>query len=124
MTQYPVLPWTLISNSPKLDNQEKNIFRDLSKNMGLQGDPDRIRYFQEKYHSDNKEELFSEYHFGTHYSSSAIIFNFLIRIRPYSIGALTLQSGNFDVADRIFYNFCGSWNNAISSPTDLRELIP
>jgi hypothetical protein len=68
--------------------------------------------------------LFDEYHFGTHYSSSAIIFNFLIRIRPYSIGALTLQSGRFDVADRIFYSYCGSWNNAISSPTDLRELVP
>ena len=41
-------------------------------------------------------------------------------MRPYSIGALTLQSGRFDVADRIFYSYYGSWNNAISSPTDLR----
>ena len=92
--------------------------------MGLQGDEDRVRYFREKYESPNEEELFNEYHFGTHYSSSAIIFNFLIRIRPYSIGALTLQSGKFDVADRIFHSFCGSWSNASSSPTDLRELVP
>ena len=28
------------------------------------------------------------------------------------------------MADRIFYSYYGSWNNAISSPTDLRELIP
>lgn len=68
--------------------------------------------------------MFNEYHYGTHYSSSAIIFNYLIRIRPYSIGALTLQSGKFDCADRIFYSYCGSWTNAISSPTDIRELIP
>jgi len=47
-----------------------------------------------------------------------------VRIRPYSLGAITLQSGKFDVADRLFYSYIGSWNNAINSPTDLRELIP
>ncbi len=48
----------------------------------------------------------------------------MVRIRPYSLGAITLQSGRFDVADRLFYSYIGSWNNAINSPTDLRELIP
>ena len=28
------------------------------------------------------------------------------------------------MADRLFYSYIGSWNNAINSPTDLRELIP
>lgn len=51
MTQYPVLPWALVSNSSKLDYQDKESYRDLSKNMGLQGDNDRIRYFLEKYNS-------------------------------------------------------------------------
>lgn len=92
--------------------------------MGSHGDAERVSHFFEKYTQNNEEELFNEYHYGTHYSSSAIIFNYLIRIRPYSIGALTLQSGRFDCADRIFYSYCGSWNNAISSPTDVRELIP
>jgi hypothetical protein len=119
ITQYPVLPWVYVTSSDKVEDDPK-AFRDLSKNMGLQGDQDRIRYFIEKYSNKNEEELFDEYHFGTHYSSSAIIFNFLIRIRPYSIGAITLQSGHFDVADRIFYSFWGSWNNATTSPTDLR----
>jgi hypothetical protein len=35
-----------------------------------------------------------------------------------------MQSGQFDCADRIFYSYCGSWINATTSPTDLRELIP
>jgi hypothetical protein len=35
-----------------------------------------------------------------------------------------MQSGQFDCADRIFYSYYGSWINATTSPTDLRELIP
>ena len=51
------------------------------------------------------------------------MFNYLIRLRPYSIGAVTLQSGSFDCADRIFYSYEGSWSNAVNSNTDVRELI-
>lgn len=35
-----------------------------------------------------------------------------------------MQSGKFDCADRIFHSYCGSWNNATTSTTDIRELIP
>ena len=116
-----------VSSSEHLEEDPKNFmrsYRDLGKNMGLQGDAERIKYFMDKYNNLDDEHLFNEYHFGTHYSSSAIIFNFLVRVRPYSIGALTLQSGKFDVADRLFWSYWGSWNNATTSPTDLRELIP
>jgi hypothetical protein len=37
---------------------------------------------------------------------------------------MTLQSGKFDCADRIFSSYVGSWNNATNSPTDIRELVP
>lgn len=40
------------------------------------------------------------------------------------MGALTLQSGKFDCADRVFASYIGSWKNAINSPTDIRELVP
>jgi hypothetical protein len=66
----------------------------------------------------------SEYHYGTHYSSSALICNFLIRLKPYSDGAMTLQSGKFDVADRVFAHYEDSWVNATTSSSDVRELIP
>ena len=90
------------------------------KNMGSHGPEERIQHFLEKYASNNEQELFNEYHFGTHYSSSAIIFNYLIRVRPFSIGSMTLQSGKFDCADRIFGSYVGSWRNATNSPTDIR----
>ena len=37
---------------------------------------------------------------------------------------MTLQSGKFDCADRVFSSYHGSWINATISPTDIRELIP
>lgn len=46
MTQYPVLPWTFIANSQKLELENKsNAYRDLTKNMGLNGKEERIMYF-------------------------------------------------------------------------------
>lgn len=88
--------------------------------MGSFGNEERINHFIDKYENAGEEEIFSEYHFGTHYSSSAIIFNYLIRLRPFSVGAVTLQSGRFDCADRVFSSYIGSWINATNSPTDLR----
>ena len=37
---------------------------------------------------------------------------------------LRLQSGKFDHADRQFNSVAGSWTSAVSSHTDVRELIP
>lgn len=47
-----------MASGEKLD-LEHGPFRDLSKNMGLQGDQDRIRYFIKKYQENNEGELFS-----------------------------------------------------------------
>lgn len=35
-----------------------------------------------------------------------------------------MQSGKFDVADRVFSSYQESWSNATNSPSDVRELIP
>jgi hypothetical protein len=45
ITQYPVLPWTFIANQ----ESQNTAYRDLSKNMGSQGDAYRVGYFKEKY---------------------------------------------------------------------------
>lgn len=37
---------------------------------------------------------------------------------------MSLQSGKFDVADRVFAHYEDSWTNATNSPSDVRELIP
>ena len=48
MSQYPVLPWLYVANSEQqseLAEQGKDTYRDLTKNMGLQGDAQRIGHF-------------------------------------------------------------------------------
>ena len=124
LTQYPVMPWILISFDKNVKLDLSLSFRDLNRNMGSLRDETKKKLFLEKYEAKNEYELVSEYHYGTHYSSSAIICNFLIRLKPYADGAMSLQSGKFDVADRVFAHYQESWMNATHSPSDVRELIP
>ena len=79
ITQYPFMPWVFIDNSKEGSLKEEN-FRNLEKNMGSFGPEERISHFMDKFTSINETEIFSEYHFGTHYSSSAIICNYMIRL--------------------------------------------
>lgn len=65
-----------------------------------------------------------QFHYGSHYSSPAIIFHFLIRLKPFSDGAKELQSGRFDLADRLFFSFVDAYKNAVEELSDVRELIP
>jgi Beige/BEACH domain/PH domain associated with Beige/BEACH len=74
LAQYPILPWVLNDYSSKcIDLNSKSVYRDLSKNMGSLGKPERIKYFKERYNnffSDTGEPAF---HFGLHYSNPGII---------------------------------------------------
>lgn len=59
--------------------------------------------------NNSKEKRF---HYGTHYSSPGIIYHFLIRLYPFTEGAILLQSGKFDFADRLFFSIGDSFKNA------------
>jgi hypothetical protein len=48
----------------------------------------------------------------------------LIRILPYTDGAKELQSGKFDIADRLFFSLNETFKNATEELTDVRELVP
>ena len=43
------------------------------------------------------------FHYGTHYSNSANVMHYLIRLEPFTTLHIQLQSDRFDVADRQFY---------------------
>ena len=47
---------------------------------------------------------------GTHYSTSAIVLYFLIRLEPFTRISLELQGGKFDHADRLFSSIPRAWN--------------
>ncbi|TYZ67457.1 hypothetical protein PybrP1_007872, partial [[Pythium] brassicae (nom. inval.)] len=129
ITQYPVFPWVVADyKSDFLDLDDPATFRDLSKPMGALG-AHRAAQFRERYHamSEGGPGPFDSpaFHYGTHYSCSAYVVNYLIRLEPFTRLALELQGGSFDHADRLFCNIPASWKSASSDNLqDVRELIP
>lgn len=46
ITQYPVLPWVYIGDSPTITKENSpNTYRDLSKNIGRHGSSSRVKQF-------------------------------------------------------------------------------
>ncbi|GBG32310.1 BEACH domain-containing protein lvsA [Hondaea fermentalgiana] len=130
LTQYPVFPWILQQYTKEhLDLEDPASYRDLSKPMGALN-PERAKQFSERYAllaSTAAETQMQPFHYGTHYSCSAYVLQFLIRLEPYTCMALELQGGQFDRADRLFHSFISSWRSVSGEDfnvQDVRELIP
>jgi hypothetical protein len=108
--QYPVCPWIFNNyNTGALDLTNEACYRDLSKNMGLSGTRERIRQYRERYEGMDPDGDIPPFHFGSHFSSPAIIYQFLIRLQPFSEGAKILQNGKYDLPDRLFYSMDDSY---------------
>jgi hypothetical protein len=61
-----------------------------------------------------------KFHFGTHYSSPGIIYHYLVRLSPFTEGAIELQSGRFDLPDRLFFSMEDSFKNCTTEYSDVR----
>ncbi|KAJ3272044.1 hypothetical protein HDV01_005996 [Terramyces sp. JEL0728] len=123
LTQYPVFPWVLSDyDSEEVDLESAVSYRDLSLPMGGQSSF-RAEQFAERFAI--WDDAIPACHYGTHYSSSMIVCNFLIRMEPFTQQYLILQGGHFDHPDRIFHSIPQSWLSASKlNTTDVRELIP
>lgn len=77
----------------------------------------RAAKFQERYDEwdEQDNEGVPKWHYGSHYSSAGIVALFLIRLEPFTQHYVRLQSGRFDVPDRIFCNIQSSW--CVSTPS-------
>ncbi|XP_055524888.1 neurobeachin isoform X11 [Wyeomyia smithii] len=123
LNQYPVFPWVLTNyESRELDLSQPSNYRDLSKPIGALN-PSRREYFEERYESWDTPGI-PPFHYGTHYSTSAFVLNWLIRIEPFTAMFLALQGGKFDHADRLFSSISLSWKNCQRDTSDVKELIP
>ncbi|XP_058444146.1 neurobeachin isoform X13 [Malaya genurostris] len=123
LNQYPVFPWVLTNyDSRELDLSQPSNYRDLSKPIGALN-PSRREYFEERYESWDTPGI-PPFHYGTHYSTSAFVLNWLIRIEPFTAMFLALQGGKFDHADRLFSSIALSWKNCQRDTSDVKELIP
>jgi hypothetical protein len=125
LSQYHVFPWTLKDYvSETLDLNSPDVYRDLSKPVGILNKKFED-YVKQKY------ELFEDptgtmkpFHYGTHYSNSANVMHFLIRLEPFTTLHIQLQSDRFDVADRQFHSIASTWRILYENPNDVKELIP
>ncbi|ETW04120.1 hypothetical protein H310_04480 [Aphanomyces invadans] len=127
VTQYPVFPWVLADyTSDVLDLSKDATYRDLSKPMGGLG-AKRAEQFRERYAAMATDGFDGSpaFHYGTHYSCSAYVTYYLVRLEPFASMAQELQGGEFDKADRLFRSVGASWTSASSENLqDVRELIP
>eukprot|EP00474_Spongospora_subterranea_P002403 CRZ02861.1 hypothetical protein [Spongospora subterranea] len=119
-TAYPVFPWIIADyHSKSLDVSDPKVFRDLSKPIGALN-PKRLQQYRERYREmpdDNPRFLY-----GTHYSNPGYVVYYLVRAHPSYM--LSLQSGRFDAADRLFCSIEDTWRSCNNNPADVKELIP
>jgi hypothetical protein len=125
LTQYFVMPWVISDyTSLTLDLEDIRIYRDLSLPMGALN-PTRLASFKERMEGmPTGEGLPPPFLYGSHYSSAGALLYYLIRLEPFTSLAVDLQSGHFDVADRLFFSVKETWRGVNHSMSDVKELIP
>ncbi|XP_017135675.1 neurobeachin-like protein 1 isoform X1 [Drosophila miranda] len=125
LSQYPVFPWILADySSDVLDLTDPKSFRDLSKPIGCIN-PKNEAEVRNKYDSfEDPSGAIPKFHYGTHYSNSAGVLHYLLRVEPFTSLHIELQSGRFDVADRQFHSIPQTWKLLMDNPNDVKELIP
>lgn len=127
LNQYPVFPWILADyTSETLDLDDACTYRDLSKPMGAQSKA-RAKVYRDRYDSwlNCIGDDMVPFHYGTHYSSSAIVASYLVRLEPFTKHFIKVQGGQFDHPDRMFHSIEEAWHSASElNYTDVKELIP
>ena len=107
-----------------------NLERDMSKPIGFQDINEEskkrkkiiIDFFKSNEEdTDNSDEL---YLFNIHYSNPAFIFNYLLRVLPYSFMAVEFQGEDFDNSNRLFFSIEKTLKSTLCLKSDLREMIP
>lgn len=125
LSQYPVFPWIIADYaSEELDLTKPETFRDLSKPIGVVN-PKNEAEVRAKYEGfEDPSGMIPKFHYGTHYSNSAGVLHYMIRVEPFTSLHIELQSGRFDVADRQFHSIPQTWKLLMDNPNDVKELIP
>lgn len=116
-SQYPVMPWILKDyTSSKLDLNDQNVFRDLSKPVGTLG--------KEKFEDIKRSMESLPYLFSSGYVSPLIVFLWLVRVEPFTTLQIKEQDEQFDAADRQFKSIAEAFDSVLKLSSDFRELIP
>jgi hypothetical protein len=123
LTQYPVFPWVLSDyTSQEIDLDDASVYRDLSKPVGALN-PSRLKQFVERYEGFESPDI-PKFHYGSHYSSAGTVIFYNLRLEPFTKFAIDLQGGQFDKPDRLFDSLPQTWDNCLTSMSDVKELVP
>ena len=123
LSQYPVFPWVLSEYSlESLDKEAPENYRKFEFPIGAQSEPMRTD-------ASNKFKMWTDedmqpHHYGSHYSNAGIVTHYLLRIEPYTAQAKSIQGGELDIPDRLFFAVDIAWNSVKSSTGDVKELVP
>ncbi|RNF26681.1 putative neurobeachin/beige protein [Trypanosoma conorhini] len=124
LTQYPIFPWVIADyTSDELDLESSSTFRDLTLPVGVCGGPQSRTRVEMRYEL-TKQLGDAPAHYFTHYSSSAVVLYYLIRMEPFTTLQVILQGGHFDHADRMFHSIAACWHGVTTNSQDVREVIP
>ena len=124
LNQYPIFPWIFLGSSTIIHNK-KTILRNMKYFMMTQYEKGKD-FAKENYKSsleEQKNKKDKAYHFTIHYSTSAFILYYLLKISPYTEGHIKLQAGEIDVPDRLLWSI-DNLLSIMSRTRDNRELIP
>jgi neurobeachin-like protein 1/2 len=125
LSQYPVFPWILADyTSEILDLTNPKSFRDLSKPIGAVNPKNEAEVRAKFDGFEDPSGMIPKFHYGTHYSNSAGVLHYLLRVEPFTSLHIELQSGRFDVADRQFHSIPQTFKLLMDNPNDVKELIP
>ena len=91
--------------------------------MGALGSSERADAYRERYETWCDPEI-PAFHYGTHYSCGALVLYYLIRLEPFTSLHIDLQSGKFDITDRLFHSIPVKWHNCNELQSEVTELIP
>lgn len=143
LMQYPVFPFILADyKSEVLNLLQADTFRKLAAPIAVQT-KDREHYFRDHYEYLKSEhdstmaqysspadinclaKALKPYHYSSHYSNSATVLHFLVRLPPYTQMLIQYQDGNFDLPDRTFHSMATTWQlSSKDSTSDFKELLP
>ncbi|MEJ1271947.1 hypothetical protein NN561_002795 [Cricetulus griseus] len=122
LAQYPVFPWILQDyTSEELDLNNPTVFRDLSKPIGVVNEKN-AKAMQEKYETfEDPMGTIDKFHYGTHYSNSAGVMHYLIRVEPFTTLHIQLQSGRYGCAAYLRLQSLLETQNCFTLPSHVFE---
>ena len=117
--QYPIFPWLMISYPIQNINDD---FRNFKFPMAAQYKESQ-QTAMNRYTDDEDNNNKFPAHFGTHYSTSAYVYYYLMRQEPFNTLLIKLQGYKQENPDRMFYSL-DDVLSVLKTGHDNREMVP